>query len=144
MARSISIDAAVNAMQHVFTYGTLKRGQCRESRWPVQPTLVTHAWLLGTLYSRDDYPALLTGNDRVRGERWSFNDDQIPTVLSVLDGIEGTTDNAAGDLYHRHLVAVSAMDETSLGEAYAYFYNRDPIADGFTRVNPRDGYCCWP
>lgn len=127
----------------VFVYGTLKRGQCRETVWPVEPTEITAGWAYGTLYGRDDYPALLHGEHRVIGEIWKFDLSQMRDVLAVLDDVEGTEGNSPNDLYHRHVVDARS-DRGTIVQAYAYFYNRDPIADGFVIVPANDAAQSWP
>ncbi len=128
----------------VFVYGTLKRGQCRAGMWQESPHRIDDAWVRGELYGRVDYPALLPGGFKVRGEMWRFGRQQMPVVLKVLDQIEGTTDNAVDDLYHR--VIIDAFDPAGepLGVAYTYRYNRDVDADGFHRVAAEDGFQVWP
>lgn len=140
----------------VFVYGTLKRGQCRESAWPAGPKEIVPGWVHGELWGRDDYPALLPGGHRVRGELYRYDGESIRDVLSALDEIEGTDGNSPSDLYHRHVVdafrsapapadRVTGSDrETREERAYVYFYNRDPAADGFVRITPVAGWQSWP
>ncbi|PAY16854.1 hypothetical protein CKO51_24205 [Rhodopirellula sp. SM50] len=128
----------------VFVYGTLKRGQCRESCWPVAPRNVVASWIRGTLYGRADYPALMPGDHQVVGELWRFAPLSMPQVLSVLDDIEGTDGNSPGDLYHRHVVDVFGEDGELIGAAHTYFYHRDPLADGFSQVPIVGSMQCWP
>ncbi|QDV44587.1 AIG2-like family protein [Stieleria neptunia] len=132
------------AIDSVFVYGTLKRGQCRETCWPVAPLQVIPGWVQGTLYGRDDYPALLAGKHHVAGERWMFELPLMPRVLSVLDDIEGTDGNSPDDLYHRHVVDVYGEKGERMGTAYTYFYHRDPLADGFSEVPVIGGIQLWP
>lgn len=115
----------------IFVYGTLKRGQCRQSRWPIAPHSILPAWVHGSLFDRSDYPAMTAGGDRVQGELWQFTADQIDQVLEVLDEIE-----AAPELYRR--VTVEAFDDQdqSLGTAWTYHYATDPANDGFERIEP--------
>ena len=128
----------------MFVYGTLKRGQCRESLWPAEPNRVADSWIRGNLLCRFDYPALMPGENRVRGELWTYDAETIGRVIEALDRIEGTHQNATLDLYHRHLVDVFAGDGESEGRAYTYFYNRDPIAGQFTPMPLVDGNQIWP
>ncbi len=137
------MDEEDRPLRHFFVYGTLKRGQCRESLWPVRPVKVQEAWVRGCLYGRSDYPALLPGEGRVEGELWECPAEEIHRVLAVLDEIEGTDGNGPGDLYHRHVVDVFAGDQEVI-RAYTYFYHRDPIADGFRRVSEAGGVQVWP
>ncbi|MEL6109484.1 MAG: gamma-glutamylcyclotransferase family protein [Planctomycetota bacterium] len=143
MEPDLSIDDPMSDVGHVFVYGTLKRGECNERVWPCRPVRVEPAWILGALFESDAYPALCEGSDRIEGELWSFTIHEMPAVLDSLDHLEGTTSNAPEDLYHRQVVDVTLVDGQSL-KASTYFYNRDPIADGFTPVAPIDGRCRWP
>ncbi|KAA5541470.1 gamma-glutamylcyclotransferase [Roseiconus nitratireducens] len=127
----------------VFVYGTLKRGQCREHAWPAVPRDIRPAWIRARLFGRADYPAITAGEDRVVGELWTFDDGQMDSVLRVLDQIEGTSGNQPHDLYHRHVVQVSGLDDHPLGDAYTYFYNSDPARDGFQPVAVANGCSRW-
>jgi len=115
----------------VFVYGTLKRGQCRQSRWPLAPHAVHSAWVLGSLFDRSDYPAMTAGNDHVEGELWQFTADQIDRVLEVLDEIE-----AVPELYRRVTVEVFDGEDRSLGTAWTYHYATDPANEGFKKIEP--------
>ena len=68
----------------------------------------------------------------------------MPSVLSVLDGIEGTDGNAPDDLYHRHLVDVYDEHGDRIRAAYTYFYHRDPLSDGFSELPVLGGTQVWP
>lgn len=129
-----------------FVYGTLKRGQCREHVWPCEPLSVKTAWLRGELYSRVDYPALRSGEDRVQGEVWTFADHQLEQVLPVIDAIEGTDGNRPDDLYHRFTVEAFELSGSTLGQVMTYRYVRDPLSDGFVRLSPESPgtYVAWP
>ncbi|MCO8121119.1 gamma-glutamylcyclotransferase [Stieleria sp. TO1_6] len=126
-----------------FVYGTLKRGQCREAMWPRQPLQVQPARCQGMLWGRQDYPAMMPGQHQVLGELWTFAISQLATVRAALDRIEGTTNNAADDLYHCHPVTVVRLADESTHQAYAYFYNRNPAADGFQAIEPIDDCQQW-
>lgn len=126
-----------------FAYGTLKRGECRESLWPAEPEAVRPAVIHGTLLGRADYPALLPGHDFVAGQLWTFLAADLPMVMTALDHIEGTNGNVEMDLYHRHTVEVMDLAGNPIGQAYAYFYNRDVIQDGFQLISPKNGFCQW-
>ncbi|TWU40257.1 AIG2-like family protein [Novipirellula aureliae] len=120
-----------------FVYGTLKQGGCRDSLWPCVPLKITSAWTYGTLYDRADYPAMMPGQTRVKGEYRLFRESELPEVLEAIDAIEGTNQYGVPDLYHRVVVDVFAEDMTRIGKAYTYHYAIDPAADGFSRMMPR-------
>ncbi len=130
----------------VFVYGTLKRGQCRESLWPLRPLKICEACVLGSLFARDDYPAMTAGQDRVLGELWQFGAAELPMVLKSLDQIEGTNQADVDDLYHRVIVEAFDTSDHLLGTAYTYRYAGDPLADGFELIQPpsKDAYVAWP
>jgi gamma-glutamylcyclotransferase (GGCT)/AIG2-like uncharacterized protein YtfP len=127
----------------VFVYGTLKRGQCREHCWPVPPSKIFDGYVLGTLYGRSDYPALVAGADRVIGELWCY-DTALDRVVQVLDEIEETNQVGVPDLYKRAIVQVHSLDGNLIGPAYTYHYAQDLKADGFSYHMPVEGWSRWP
>lgn len=100
------MDNSRSQLQHVFVYGTLKRGQCRQACWPVAPALISQGWVLGQLVDLGPYPALLEGTDRVLGELWSFEAHLIEAVHRILDEIEVYNQPGLPDEYQRVRVAV--------------------------------------
>ncbi len=139
---------ASTELEHVFVYGTLKRGQCREYCWPSPPVSVQPAWTLGSLFDLGPYPGLLVGSDRVLGELWSFHTDDMRIVLAVLDRIEGT--NQVGEIneYERVRVAVTCWNQAEL-LASTYRYADHSVARQLAPVRPSccvDGqaYVQWP
>lgn len=107
--------------EHVFVYGTLKRGQCREDCWPVAPLSVEVAWTLGSLWDLGPYPALLVGSDRVLGELWSFAPSDLAAVFEVLDRIEGTNQPGLPNEYDRVQVSVTSWGRGELvASTYRY------------------------
>lgn len=124
-------------LEHVFVYGTLKRGQCREDLWPRPPASVAPAWTLGSLFDLGPYPALLAGSDRVLGELWSFEPSQMAAVLEVLDRIEGTNQPGLPNEYDRLQVQVTSWAGGKL-EASTYRCADQAIAD---RLEPLVANC---
>ena len=55
---------------YIFVYGTLKRGEVRETSWPRQPVSIEWGTLAGRLHDLGPYPALVEGEDKVLGELW--------------------------------------------------------------------------
>ncbi|WP_231615716.1 gamma-glutamylcyclotransferase family protein [Novipirellula artificiosorum] len=134
-------------MLSVFVYGTLMRGQCRQSLWPRVPASVDAGWVFGSLFDREDYPAMRSGPDRVLGECWTFAADDMKAVLRALDEIEAASDPPCeGDLYHRVLIEVFSHADQSLGTAFAYHYATDPVEDGFAPIVPDSpsAFVRWP
>ncbi|MFK8110744.1 MAG: gamma-glutamylcyclotransferase [Rubripirellula sp.] len=128
-----------------FVYGTLKRGECRAQMWPVEPLSVVPAFARGTLFDRDDYPAMLRGSDRVHGECWQFDSGDAPAVVAALDRIEGANQPGIPDLYQRVTVEVLGLEADLSVQAYTYHYASDPLLDGFRRMTPNEGgFVSWP
>ncbi len=118
----------------VFVYGTLCRGGCRQSLWPVAPTRVLPAIARGRLFGHRDYPAMVAGVGKVAGECWQFAAADVAGVLAVLDEIEQTGQPGLPNLYDRVVVGLP-----KIGDAYAYHYATDPAADGFVEILPMPG-----
>lgn len=162
--RTVSVDALVSVpfpsqilgniermISRIFVYGTLQQGQCRAAMWPVLPNNVTRSWTLGTLFGRDDYPAMIEGDDRVLGECWQFDPSAMDKVLAALDIIEGANQPGRPDLYVRREVDVWALSDDSSQpstvpkRAWTYHYATDPHHDRFEAITPsQDGYVGWP
>ncbi len=83
--REVMAETEVTA---VFVYGTLKRGECRESCWPRAPLRVETAATKGQLYDLGPYPALCPGEGSVAGEVWTFAPRDMPATRAALDEIE--------------------------------------------------------
>ncbi len=105
-----------------FVYGTLKRGQVRESCWPHAPISVEPAWTLGNLVDLGPYPALLAGQDRVLGELWEIEPSNFSEVAACLDAIEGVNMLGESDLYARCCVEVNLLRDKRSVQANCYFY----------------------
>ena len=130
----------------VFAYGTLKRGQCRDKCWPAKPIRVSTVWTFGSLFARDDYPAMLAGDDHVLGECWEFEPAVMERVLRRLDEVEWTNQPGQPDLYHRVTIEVFDLDGRPFSTAYGYQYATNPLNDGFVLMVPKStgGYVAWP
>ncbi|MCA9156818.1 MAG: gamma-glutamylcyclotransferase [Planctomycetales bacterium] len=139
---------AVSKLDHVFVYGTLKRGECREACWPRAAVNIEPAWIHGALIDLGHYPALLDGNERVLGELWSFDPQDIAIVFEQLDRIEGTNQPGMPNEYDR--VCVTATSQT-FGEVSASTYryaNLQQVAQfarlAVSRVIDGQAYVQWP
>ncbi|MAP08946.1 MAG: hypothetical protein CMM00_09090 [Rhodopirellula sp.] len=142
-----------------FVYGTLCQGQCRQHCWPATPLGVHPAWVQGTLFGREDYPALRPGNQRVGGECWFFAKRDAERVTEVLDEIEVTNQPGHPNLYDRielqaNLVSTSHLQPANVPAfpqtwtASAYHYATDPLLDGFERLTEQETvlgkFSVWP
>lgn len=112
-------------LRHVFVYGTLKRGQCREQCWPAKPLSIRDAEVRGTLFDLGPFPALQGGDGRVSGEVWEFAQEDMTAVLATTDAIEGFN-NSPSDLYQRtRVLAIVADGEV---EVWTYLLRAAPSA----------------
>ncbi|MCA9133529.1 MAG: gamma-glutamylcyclotransferase [Planctomycetales bacterium] len=135
-------------LAHVFVYGTLKTGQCREKCWPHLPHQVQAAWTLGELYDLGAYPALVPGEDRIWGQVWSFPVAQIAGVLEVLDRVEGARPEDHPQEYHRLQTRVNLADGGTL-TASIYHYAAAARLERCRRCLPQlhmagQVYVVWP
>ena len=110
---------------HVFFYGTLMAPFNRPGRQRITPklTYVGRGSIRAALFDLGIYPAAIPVDDDsiVKGEVYQTAD--APSVLSVLDEIEGFRLNEPDrSLYTRVLTDV-VLDDGSTRKAWAYFYN---------------------
>jgi gamma-glutamylcyclotransferase (GGCT)/AIG2-like uncharacterized protein YtfP len=126
----------------IFVYGTLKRGQCRQRCWPRQPVRVEWAVVRGRLYDLGPYPAMVTGDDLIRGELWHLRPEDVPETLERLDEIEGCVEGT-GDQYVRVIIECRD-DQDGSHRAYAYqFARRDTIERYPVVTAAANGFCEW-
>jgi gamma-glutamylcyclotransferase (GGCT)/AIG2-like uncharacterized protein YtfP len=107
-------------VQHIFVYGTLQRGQCRERCWPHPPLRVDAATIHAALYDLGPYPAIGPGDDVVRGEVWEISAEHLAATLQALDDVEGYS-QLGDDLYVRRLVQCRLEDGREIA-AWTYYY----------------------
>lgn len=125
-----------------FVYGTLKRGELRESAWPHAPLAIAEATVRGQLYDLGPYPALAEGTELVLGEFWSFRPEDMQATLATLDRIEGF-DQTPHDLYQRRVVSCELPDQSTV-LAWTYFYARLERLATASRIEPdAAGLCRW-
>ncbi|MBP87097.1 MAG: hypothetical protein CMJ64_10335 [Planctomycetaceae bacterium] len=126
----------------IFVYGTLKRGEVRDTCWPHKPLSIEWGTVSGQLSDLGPYPALVEGEDIVLGELWQVEPDHLSATLATLDKIEGY-EQAGDDLYVRRMVRCTTL-AGELRQALTYFY-ADPaaIASKPIVLPDRDGFCQW-
>ena len=134
---------------HIFVYGTLKRGQCREQCWPAPPISVVAAWTLGAVYDLGPYPAMIVGSSRIAGQLWTYSDSQIDAVRKELDCIEVTNQPGYPNEYDRVEIEVNLLDGSKL-LAETYLFSRPAELTKIGRLVPSSltleqaDYVIWP
>jgi gamma-glutamylcyclotransferase (GGCT)/AIG2-like uncharacterized protein YtfP len=131
----------------VFVYGTLKRGECREHCWPHAPREVEPATCRGELYDLGAHPALIEGDDVVRGEVWYIAREHMAETLQAIDRIEdycGDPEQENGsDLYLRRPV-MCRYDDGQVVTAWTYRYAKRAELTPERRIVPNArGECEW-
>lgn len=107
---------------NVFVYGTLKPGEVNYQRYcktQIRTQIEAYTW--GNLYDLHvGYPAMVEGQNKVRGILMSFDNEK---VLCSLDQLEGYQEQRAANLneYYRQSIVVYSSDDQFLGNAWAYF-----------------------
>ena len=87
--------------QHVFVYGTLRRGEANDiNRLRPAPRLLGLARLRGALYDLGPYPGVILGGEGwVQGEVYAIT----PELEQQLDVIEEVAPVPSGEYGRRHL-----------------------------------------
>jgi gamma-glutamylcyclotransferase (GGCT)/AIG2-like uncharacterized protein YtfP len=128
---------------HLFVYGTLMRGQCREKCWPYPPLRVDPAMIRATLYDLGAYPAIADGTGLVRGEVWELRPEHMTETLRVLDRVEGFAQRD-DDLFVRRVVDCKLDDGREL-QAWTYYYARLAELSEKDRIpSGPNGWSSWP
>ena len=107
---------------NVFVYGTLKRGQCRETMWPRPPLSIRPGFVRGWLFDLGLYPAMWCGGchelendgpendpcqcDWIEGEVWTLAKEDMSITIEELDKIEETNQPQTCNQYDQILVRV--------------------------------------
>ena len=106
----------------VFVYGTLKPGERNYQRCCDRRTKSeTPAYTQGILYDLPvGYPAMIEGEQKVRGYLLVFNNPKILDTFDILEGYQPERDRNSNE-YYRLYVPVYAIDGEYLTKAWAYF-----------------------
>lgn len=132
--------------EHIFFYGTLMAPFNRPGRQRITAKLTFkgRGTIRAALFDLGIYPAAIPADDnsRVWGEVYETSD--APSVLNVLDEIEGYRANEPDrSLYTRVLTDVT-LEDGRVEKAWAYFYNaplgqaqRIASGDYLEHLNPR-------
>lgn len=92
--------------QHVFVYGTLRRGEINDiNRLRPAPRLLGGARIRGALYDLGPYPGVILGGEGwVQGEVYAIT----PMLEQQLDVIEEVAPVSSGEYTRRHLEVEAA------------------------------------
>lgn len=113
-------------LQHLFVYGTLKRGHLRSGLWPHPPDSIRPGLVRGALFDLGSYPGLVPGEDWILGELWTLQSDHVPKTLAVLDEVEGYDPAEDRGLYVRREIPAWSLDRSrkvpgdSIVRAFSY------------------------
>jgi gamma-glutamylcyclotransferase (GGCT)/AIG2-like uncharacterized protein YtfP len=112
--------------QLIFFYGTLMTPFNRPGRRRIDSHLVFkgNGRMTAALFDLGIYPAAVPAggdNARVRGEVHKMTD--APAVLAVLDEVEGYSSVDPDTSLYTRLVTPVTLDDGSVVDAWAYFYN---------------------
>ncbi|MCA9215858.1 MAG: gamma-glutamylcyclotransferase [Planctomycetales bacterium] len=133
----------MNRPTSFFVYGTLKRGQIRETLWPCVPLQIRHATVRAVLHDLGPYPGITIGEDTVAGELWTFCEADIDRTIEVLDEIEWYQQDG-NDLYVRQIVPCACEDAAAI-DAFAYFYANTAELTSDNRIVANSmGISSWP
>jgi gamma-glutamylcyclotransferase (GGCT)/AIG2-like uncharacterized protein YtfP len=108
----------------VFFYGTLMSGFKRPGRSRIDPKLRLEGRgsIPAALFDVGIYPAAIpAGDSRVRGEIHRMDDS--PTVLAVLDEIEGFQPSRPDESLYQRVEVPVTFDDGHVANAWVYFYN---------------------
>ncbi|MDK3159325.1 gamma-glutamylcyclotransferase [Kamptonema cortianum] len=109
----------------VFVYGTLKPGEYNYQRYCQGKTIAEQSAIaLGELFTLPvGYPALIPGEQPVRGFVLTFND---PQILADLDRLEGYSPQNPPNQneYDRQQIEIWDEANRTLGFAWAYLMSR--------------------
>jgi gamma-glutamylcyclotransferase (GGCT)/AIG2-like uncharacterized protein YtfP len=110
---------------YVFFYGTLMTPFNRPGRQRVDANLefVGRGWIRAALFDLGIYPAAVPAEDesRVGGEMYALRD--APTVLAILDEIEGYRANEPERSLYLRVRTDVTLESGEAKPAWAYFYN---------------------
>jgi len=148
----------------VFVYGTLKRGQCRESMWPRTPLSIRPAFVRGWLFDLGPYPAMWCGDcqgiendpsenapcqcDWIKGEVWTLAKQDMSITIEELDEIEETNQPQVCNHYDQILVrAYETPDQASASVlALTYQFSNQRNLSPSHRIHPAGStsIVAWP
>lgn len=121
-----------DSREYVAVYGSLMDGYSTQDDLGIREMLdlVGPCSIKGRLFSRGEFPCIVPGDGRVRGELYAVRN---PAVFKVLDELEHyDASEPDGSKYRRHCVRLIEPEQT---DAWLYFWNSSvdglaPIASG--------------
>ena len=101
-------------LEHVFVYGTLLEGECREQSMKEISVSVEKTKIHGKMYDIGSFPAILNGSQKIVGELHRIKDSQSLNTLDRIEGFFGFDDSS---LYHRKIIFIDGQ------ACWTYFWN---------------------
>ncbi|MCC0176677.1 gamma-glutamylcyclotransferase [Waterburya agarophytonicola K14] len=114
----------------VFVYGTLKPGEANYSHYcNGYVESQTIAYTKGILYALPiGYPAMVEGNNKVRGILLTCKNSDILASLDRLEGYQPQRKSGLNE-YYRLLVSVYSLEDQLIDLAWAYFMTPEKIRE---------------
>ena len=107
-----------SGIDKVFVYGTLKKGQCRESVMSqFSESVFPNEKINGTLIDVGSFPGLINSKNKVNGE--IHQTEKIANLLETVDSIEGFLGYNASSLFTRILT----LSDSNM--CWTYLWNGD-------------------
>jgi len=121
-------------IEKVFVYGTLRRGE--PNRPLIEPLVASSlpARVRGDMYTLGEYPAVIPGGGRVRGELLGFTD--LAEALRRMDELESY--HGPGDPRNEYERAVvrAELEDGRTEDCYCYLYAKPYFLQRFARPVP--------
>ena len=117
----------------IFTYGTLKKGFSNHRILDGKYDNMEKGVTKGVLYNVACFPALIHGEEAVKGEIFYISDESYNQVVRSMDWLEGYDQDYLKDsMYIREIVEVEKEDGNKI-ECYTYIWNES--IDGLEKLN---------
>lgn len=101
-------------LDHVFVYGTLLEGECREQSMKEISTSVERTKIRAKMFDVGSFPAIVSGVEEIVGELHTIKKSES---LNSLDRIEGFIGYDDSSLYHRKIIFIDGK------ACWTYFWN---------------------
>ena len=119
-------------------------GERSDRIWPRKSQRFEPAIIHAAMFDLKEYPAIVTGSDRILGQLHHVAEADMATILNELDAFEGFVSGDPNSLYVRREVSVFtaeiAADNRSPQTAWVYLLNQPDLVaklgSDFERIEP--------